>query len=171
MVRTRASSPRPAPPRATGASVPWMVFLSLIVCLAVAVGVQTSLGHPAGWLDQVAGRHDAVPTFASDAEPAADGRPVRIVPLAPDDPSAPPRAATPQEPSGTADGNAEAPSGTEAPAVEASPAPPAAAGAAAAEQTPAAPNARAPEPTPATRAVTRGAPLRVYVAGDSSAEG
>jgi hypothetical protein len=135
-----------------------MVFAALIICLAVLEATRAGFGYPAGWLERVAGRNDTAPRFAQTSPSVDYGRPLRIISLA---------TSVPATPAGTVAGNpsGDAPTTVSPDRGDEDPAPerPAA-------QAPVALNTSALGRVEPTRTVSRSAPLRVYVAGDSAAE-
>lgn len=152
--RTPDQQPRPRSENAT----PWLVFAAMIICLAVLEATRAGFGHPAGWLDQAAGRGNAVPQFARSSPAHIDRHLVRIVPLERTARGVSIEAAETSDISNTV---AKMPSGDSdsAPAVVQD-----------AQPTPAILNTSAMVRSQPARVVSRTAPLRVYVAGDSAAE-
>jgi hypothetical protein len=154
----RSPMPDQTPPAGADAATPWLVFAAMIICLAVLAAARVGLGHPAGWLERAAGRGDMVPHFAPAMSAPASGRAVRIVSLA--------TAAAPESGSTAAAAQpVEALSADPSIAAGMGPGTDRSAG-----QAPAALHASAQGRTLPARTVSRAAPLRVYVAGDSAAE-
>ena len=158
MPRRRPPTPDQQQSPRSEKATPWLVFAAMIICLAVLEATRVGLGHPAGWLDQAAGRGNAVPHFAGASSTSIDRDLVRIVPFERVATPAPREAtASSQSNSGTAVAPASEPDVTGAAVQPTQPAPSIL-------------NTSAQVRIQPTRSPSRSEPLRVYVAGDSAAE-